>query len=158
MKFDLNHYDHLLLDMNGTFVLEFDKFGSEQDFGATYQRLGYRSLAPNEAQQRVRAAHHYMAVRYTDEAYYANFPSVTEAFHETSPKALSAETINELVTTFTAHELGVLPPGYKAALKNLSARKPLSVLSNLWSPKDRWLEQFAQWGISDYFHSLYFFE
>ena len=156
MRFDLNRYDHLLLDMNGTFVLEFDRFGSEQDFGATYQRLGYRSLAPNEAHQRVRAAHNYMAVRYTDEAYYANFPSVTEAFLETSPEVLSTETIAELVATFTAHELGVLPPGYKVALKNLSARKPLSVLSNLWSPKDRWLKQFAQWGILGYFHSLYF--
>ena len=156
MDFNLNHYDHLLLDMNGTFVLDFDQFGPEQDFGATYQRLEYRSLAPNEAHQRVRAAHDYMAVRYTDEAYYANFPSVAEAFDQTSAEALTAEVKNELVATFAAHELGVLPSGYQLALKSLSARKPLSVLSNLWSLKDRWLEQFAQWGISNYFHSLYF--
>ncbi len=156
MKFDLDYYDHLLLDMNGTFVFDFDQFGPEQDFGATYQRLEYRSLAPKDAHRRVRAAHDYLSVRYTDEAYYASFPSVTTAFLETSPEVLSAETIDELVATFTAHELGVLPAGYKVALKNLSARKPLSVLSNLWSSKDRWLEQFAQWGISNYFHSLYF--
>lgn len=156
MKFDLDRYDHLLLDMNGTFVLEFDRFGPEQDFGATYQRLGYQSLAPDEAQQRVRAAHNYMTVRYTDEAYYANFPSVTKAFLETSTSVFSAEVTNELVATFTAHELGVLPPGYKVVLKNLSARKPLSLLSNLWAPKDRWLEQFAHWGISDYFQRLHF--
>ena len=156
MKFDLAHYDHLLLDMNGTFVLDFDQFGSEQDFGATYIALGYRSLGQEEAHQRVRLAYEYMAVRYTDEVYYAKFPSVAEALAQTSSEALTTEITNELVATFAAHELGSLQPNYQAALKNLSDRKPLSVLSNLWSPKDRWLEQFAQWGISDYFRSLHF--
>ncbi len=156
MKFDLDRYDHLLLDMNGTFVLDFDRFDSEQNFGATYQSLGYQSLAPNSAHHRVRKAYDYMAARYPDEAYYANFPSVAEALVKTSTDVLAAEVVDELVATFAAHELGVLPPGYKAALKNLSARKPLSVLSNLWAPKNRWLEQFAQWGISGCFHSLHF--
>lgn len=156
MKFDLDRYDHLLLDMNGTFVFDFDRFGPEQDFGATYVALGYQLLERNEAHQRVRAAHDYMAVRYTDEAYYASFPSVAEAFAQTSPEVLAAEVTDELVATFATHELGVLLPSYQMALKNLSVRKPLSVLSNLWAPKGRWLEQFAQWKISNYFRSLHF--
>ncbi len=155
-KFNLDRYDHLLLDMNGTFVFDFDRFGPEQNFGATYAALGYRSLGQEEAHRRVRAAHDYMAARYVNEAYYANFPSVAEAVAQTSPKALTTEVINELVATFAAHELGVLPSGYKVALKNLSDRKPLSLLSNLWCPKERWLDQFAQWGIADYFRSRYF--
>ncbi len=156
MRFDLEPYDHVLLDMNGTFVFEFDRFGPEQNFGETYQSLGYQVLSSDEAHRRVRAAYDYMAVRYTDEAHYANFPRVAEALVKTSTNVLPPQIIDELVATFSAHELGVLPQPYKTALENLSARKLLSVLSNLWAPKDRWLEQFAQWGISDYFHRLHF--
>ncbi len=156
MNFDLSAYDHLLLDMNGTFLFDFDRFGPEQDFGGTYVKTGFTSLAAEEAQRRVRAAYDYLAVRYIDEAYYHAFPSVAQAVRATSPRVLPEAVVHELVDTFAAHELGVLPKGHKEALAKLSALRPLSVLSNLWAPKQRWLECFDEWGITDYFTCLHF--
>lgn len=156
MHFDLEPYDHVLLDMNGTFLFEFDRFGPEQDFGKTYQQLGFKQLGAEVAHQHVRAAYDYMAVRYVDEAYYDKFPKVEEAVHATKIELLSDEVIDELVRTFTAHELGVLPKGHKEALHTLAELKPISILSNLWAPKQAWLEKFEHWGIHKLFTVAHF--
>ena len=155
--FSLDAYEHILLDMNGTFVFGFDRFGLDEDFGATYERRGHASLAREEAQARVRAAYDYMAVRYIDEAYYHRFPTVAEALRATSDgRVLAQAVVDELVDTFTQHELGYLPDTHREALYRLRENKPLSVLSNLWAPKDQWLDKFAEWGIADLFDHLHF--
>lgn len=156
MPFDLADYDHLLLDMNGTFLFDFDCFGPGEDFGATYARLGYTALAPAEAHRHVRAAYDYMAVRYIDEAYYAAFPGVAAALRDTTAAGLPASTVGELVDTFAVHELGVLPQGHRDALEALARTHTLSVLSNLWAPKDRWLARFEELGITPLFTDLHF--
>lgn len=43
MRF-LDQFSVLLLDMNGTFMFGHDRFGPDQDYFATYQRVGGRSL------------------------------------------------------------------------------------------------------------------
>ncbi|OLC77215.1 MAG: hypothetical protein AUH78_05035 [Gemmatimonadetes bacterium 13_1_40CM_4_69_8] len=35
----------VLLDMNGTFMFQGDRFGTDQDYAATYRTLGGRQLA-----------------------------------------------------------------------------------------------------------------
>lgn len=156
VSFCLTDYDHVLLDMNGTFLFDFDKFGPEQDFGSTYVSLGYRGLTPAEAQAHVRRAYDYLAVRYIDETYYDSFPSVTRALRASGGEQLTDQTIEELVDTFAVHEFGVLPQGHKEALTRLAQIRPVSVLSNLWAPKQRWLAAFEAWGIADLFDALHF--
>ena len=154
--FDLAPYDYVLLDMNGTFLFGFDRFGREEDFGATYARLGYTALEPAEAHERVRRAYDFLAVRYVDETYYDRFPSVAEAFAKTGRTPLGSEVSRELVATFAAHELGVLLEGHRAALHRLAARTRVGLLSNLWAPKEPWLAAFAEWGIDGVFAATTF--
>ena len=151
--FSLDAYDHVLLDMNGTFVLDFDDFGAGADFAATYARLGFGALPGPVVQAAVRRAYEYMAARYVDPAYYDRFPTVGAALAATgAPTGHAAE----LTATFAEHELGHVPPGHVAALRSLAARRPLSLLSNLWAPPRRWRRAFATWGIADLFQTHVF--
>lgn len=134
----LDAYAHVMLDMNGTFMFDFDNFGVEQDFGATYERLGYRTVAPAAAHGLVRAAYDYMAVRYVDPAYYANFPTVEQALVATAAAVLPRGLRTELVDTFASHEMGRLPSAHRDAIARLARLRPLSILSNLWAPPARW--------------------
>ena len=150
----LEAYRHVMLDMNGTFLFGFDNFDAGQDFGATYVRLGYGSLAPTEAHARVRAAYDYMAPRYEDPAYYGDFPTVEEALRQSAPTLLPAPALAELVDTFAHHELGHLPDGHCAALSRLATVRPLSVLSNLWAPPARWEEFLGGCGVRQNFQQM----
>ena len=156
MPLDLRAYDHLLLDMNGTFLFGFDRFGPGEDFGATYARAGYAALAPADAHRRVRAAYDYLAARYVDEAYYHRFPSVAEALRATGAHPVTAAAEAELVDTFALHELGYLPDAHAAALRALAGLRPISVLSNLWAPKPRWLARLGDYGVRGLFAHLLF--
>ena len=149
-------YRHVLLDMNGTFVLDFDRFGPGADFAATYTRLGYASLAPAAVQRAVRRAYDYLAARYVDPASSDRFPTVPEALAATRRGAYPAGVGDELAATFAEHELGRVPPAHRAALARLAARRPVSVLSNLWAPPGRWRRAFADWGIAAHFDRLLF--
>lgn len=134
----LDAYRHVMLDMNGTFLLDFDKFGPGQDFGATYRALGHRALPAGEAHAYVRAAYDYMAARYTDPRYYDDFPTVAQALAATSSEVLPKGVTAALVDTFACHELGHLRPAHREAIGRLAGHRPLSVLSNLWAPPARW--------------------
>ena len=147
----LRAYRHVMLDMNGTFLFDFDNFGPEQDFGASYASLGYASVSPAEAHRRVRAAYDYMAPRYEDPAFYADFPTVAEALRATAGRVLAKAELGELVDTFARHELGRLPDEHAAAIQRLSAMRPLSVLSNLWAPPARWEASLTRCGLRQNF-------
>ena len=139
----LARYRHLLLDKNGTFVFDFDRFGEAEDFGATYSALGYARLDAPQAHARVRSAYRHLAERYVDENYYAEFPSVAGALAATrvagTDADAEAEAIErELVDTFAAHERGHVPDAHAAAIAWLAQRRSLAVVSNLWSPPDTW--------------------
>ena len=152
----LERYDHILLDMNGTFLFGFDRFGEDEDFAQTYKDLGFGCLGAEEVNRRVRKAYAYMAVRYLDEAHYDDFPSVEEALERSDAMPLSAENKAQLVHTFAMHELGHLPSVHAEALHSLAAQRPLHVLSNLWSPADIWLHAFQNWGLDRLFGIMLF--
>ncbi len=156
MKIDLAKYDHVMLDMNGTFLFEFDRFDESQKFGETYVNTGYNDLSEAEAQKFVRQAYDYLAVRYVDEAYYHRFPSVQQAVKSTSQVNLPPRIVEEITDTFALHELGILPDTHKQSLDQLAEKHPLSVLSNLWAPKQRWLDKMPTWGINQHFKALHF--
>ncbi len=152
---DFDKYGAVLLDMNGTFVLDFDNFDRDQNFGRTY-RESYSHLTAGRAHSAVRRAYDHLAARYVDPAFYARFPSVASALRATAPGQFPDAVIDELVDTFAQHEMGRLPTGYRRALTQLSGQRPLAVLSNLWAPPDRWYTAFEAWGIRQLFAHLSF--
>ena len=156
MTFDLTPYDHVALDMNGTFLFGYDRFGPGEDFGATYRRLGFSRLEPARAHRRVREAYDYLAPRYVDPAHYGDFPSVAAALAATGAQPLGDADVDELVATFTQHELGELPPAHAEAVAHLRTLRPLSLVSNLWAPKGPWLEALERWGIGAHLGVLTF--
>lgn len=156
MPFDLSPYDHVALDMNGTFLFGYDRFGPDEDFGATYRRLGYERLDSDRAHGYVRDAYDHLAARYVDPAYYDRFPSVAAAIAAISERPLDDELVAELVETFSEHEFGELPRRHAAAIERLRGARPLSVVSNLWAPKRRWVAALADWGIAPHLGTLTF--
>ncbi len=152
----LDKYAHVLLDMNGTFIFDYDRFGPEVDFGATYAELGYTLIAPAEAHALVRDAYALMAARYIDPAWYHDFPSVAAALRLTAERVLPEDLIGELVDTFAHHELGYLPEAHAGAIERLAATHPVSVLSNLWAPPALWLELLDKGGFRQNFQRLLF--
>ena len=105
----LDRFSVLLLDMNSTFMFGEDRFGADEDFGATYHAVGGRALSPREVGRAIRAAFAFLDVRYADAAYEDDFPSVAEALLAVAPE-LPASEREMLVATFARHELGVVPP------------------------------------------------
>lgn len=156
MTFDLSPYDHVALDMNGTFLFGYDRFGPGEDFGATYRRLGFTRLDPALAHRRVREAYDYLAPRYVDPEHYADFPSVAAALAATSPEPLPRADVDALVATFAEHELGALPPPHGEAIAHLRTLRPLSLVSNLWAPKGLWLRALERWGVGAHLEALTF--
>lgn len=154
----LSNIDGILLDMNSTFMFEEDNFDDQQDFYKTYLKLGGEKLNRNSVNNIIRDCYNGMAELYEDPAYFEAFPSLKEGFRMFSQKEkdLSEENLNLLTDVFAIHELGRIPVKYADFLTVLSERFSLVLVANIWAPKDRWLEEFKQTGITDLFKALVF--
>ena len=74
----LSSFGGVLLDMNGTFMFGGDRFGPEQDYGATYRALGGQGLALEVVQRTITVCFESMGVIYEDPTRCDSFPSVVE--------------------------------------------------------------------------------
>ncbi|MFK7844950.1 MAG: HAD family hydrolase [Rhodothermales bacterium] len=145
----------LLLDMNGTFMFGEDRFGDAEDFSVQYNKLGGMRYA-NEINSIIRAAYDYLDVRYVDETYQHEFPSLETAIRETFDGSIEADELKLIVSTFAYHELGYIPDEYISTLHELGQRFMLAAVIDIWSPKDLWLDVFTRAGIIDLFSALFF--
>jgi putative hydrolase of the HAD superfamily len=151
----LDQFRVFLLDMNSTFMFGEDRFGPTEDFRAAYRAAGGSALPPEEVSRTLRAAYAFLDARYADPACEDDFPSVAEAFAAVAPDVPQAER-RLLEVTFARHELGVVPPAYAAALRTLSARHELRLLTNIWAPKTVWVEELSRAGVLSLFQRVVF--
>lgn len=148
----------IILDMNGTFMFGEDRFGPEQDFYLTYQNLGGRILAPDEVNTAIRRCFAGLLRASRDPNKYDQFPTVEEGlslYADSLPRLPQSE-IQRLVEVFAEHEVGQIPPDYSRYLLNLAQTHELRLISNIWSPKERWLLEFERAGISAVFSRTVF--
>jgi len=145
----------LLLDMNSTFMFGEDRFGDAEDFSVHYFTIG-GTLLRNEINRIVRVVYEYLDVRYPDERYRHNFPSLENAILEVVDGNLEGNEIEKIIETFTFHELGHIPADYAAALHSLKKRFTLAAVIDIWSPKIAWLKTFERAGIASVFSVLSF--
>lgn len=145
----------LLLDMNSTFMFGEDRFGDAEDFSLHYFKIG-GTLPRYEINRIVRAAYEHLDIRYPDERYRHNFPSLGNAILEVAGGNLEVNEIEKIIETFTFHELGHIPPNYAAALHSLKKRFTLAAVIDIWSPKTAWLKTFERAGIAGLFSVLSF--
>lgn len=145
----------LLLDMNSTFMFGEDRFGDAEDFSIHYFRIG-GTLQRGEINRIIRAAYAYLDVRYHDASYRHKFPSLDSAIHEVAGLDLDGREIGKIVETFAFHELGHIPGGHAAALRELRQYFLLAAVIDIWSPKRAWLETFVHSGIAGLFSAMSF--
>lgn len=145
----------LLLDMNGTFMFGEDRFSDFEDFSVHYFKIG-GTLSKGKINSIIRAAYCYLDVRYPDENYQHNFPSVESAIYNITGKKWPQDEIAKIVDTFAFHELGHIPNDYVTALHQLQQHFTLAAVIDLWSPKKAWLDTFKRTGISDLFSAISF--
>lgn len=136
----------LLLDMNGTFMFGEDRFSEAEDYSNYYWNIGGQLSKP-VINGIIRDVYDYLDKRYPDERYRHCFPSVRDTINIVKEQNLTEREIERIVDTFSFHEHGHIPDEYVDALFRLSKNLSLSVVVDIWSPKQRWLKTFDDCGI-----------
>ena len=145
----------ILLDMNSTFMYGEDRFGSDQNYYEYYYKVG-GALPESQLQEIIQSAYNYLLVRYPDEQYRDNFPSLETAILSVTNKMLNAEELEKIIDTFSYHEYGYIPSEYLSTLTALGDQYTLAAVIDIWSPKQRWLRAFELLGIDEVFSAYSF--
>ncbi|HWB09768.1 MAG TPA: HAD family hydrolase [Pirellulales bacterium] len=142
----LDRFKVILLDMNGTFMFGQDRFGAGEDFAATYRGLGGGRLAAAEVERAVRATYDRMKSDEEDPARYDDFPQVAEVLWRLHP-SLPTDELNRIEQVIASHELGQVTEVYADCLRQLAGTYRLGLVANIWSKKDRWLQELKRAGV-----------
>ena len=156
---DLNpdDFDAVLFDLNGTFMFGQDRFGPDEQYGATYRALGGDGLSDDEIRTIVDAAIHDLTEKYHDSAWHDRYPGVPEtlrALPET--RHLPPPEITLVTDVIACHELGDIDADHVAALHRFARSHRIGIVSNIWSPKRRWLDRLAERGLLELFATIVF--
>jgi putative hydrolase of the HAD superfamily len=150
----LDQFSVILLDMKGTFVFGHDRFGPDEDYFATYQRVGGRNLDRAHVHRVVTASFERLFRAYCVPECFDDFPTVAEALRDYAD--LDERDLSALESVFAVHELGHVPPAHEKFLHEVARSHDLGIVSNIWSPPDRWLSAFRDSGLLDIFKTIVF--
>jgi putative hydrolase of the HAD superfamily len=141
-----------LLDMNGTFMFDQDRFGPGHDYYATYLELSGMHLAPVAVRRAIEDCYGRMAALYEDPGHADSFPQVRDVLAQ-SPVCSAWPTyeVERVEAVIARHELGRVPDEYAATLRRLAASHRLGVVTNIWSCKPPWLDEQRRAGVLDLF-------
>lgn len=145
----------LLLDMNSTFMFGEDRFGENEDFSIYYNSIG-GELSPDSINRIIRQLYRYLYAKYPVEKYRNCFPSLSEAIEDCLTVRLNHSEKEKVIETFSYHECGEIPEVFVECLMQLSKKFRLSLVVDIWAPKDMWVDTFRRLGIWDLF-SVYSF-
>ena len=141
--------------MNNTFMFGEDRFGESENFYLQYSKTGGK-LSPSEVNGIIRSTYNNLTLKYADEKYRENFPSLNSAMHEVADGKVADSDIENLIETFAFHELGHIPHKYVEILHLLSRNFVLAAVIDIWAPKRPWLQEFEKVGVLDLFTSISF--
>lgn len=131
-----------------------DRFGSDEDFHATYRALGGAMLSRDQVCASIRRCYEGMLQISRAPQNFDVFPSLAEALRRFAGAPESELPLLERV--FAAHERGSIPPAYAALLCRLSRTHQLGLVTNVWARKEPWLSEFDRAGISRTFSCMVF--
>lgn len=155
----LRNKTHLILDMNGTFMFGHDRFAKDEDFYPAYRQANGK-LPATRVNRLIRAAYDYLEQCYSDPAYRECFPSVAFAIQRCASALgedqLSAIEMKRLLDVFSRHELGDIPPAYRASLKKLREKFSLALFIDIWAPKQQWTRRFDDYELTSLFSAMSF--
>jgi len=145
----------LLLDMNSTFMFGEDRFGEEEDYSEYYRTIG-GGLSADHVNDIINHVYEYLGYRYPTEGYRHCFPTLEEAIESGVNIEISNHEKEKIIETFAFHEHGAIPEEYVSALKQLHEKFTLSLVVDIWAPKDMWLTTFRNLGIWELFTAYSF--
>ena len=151
----LDQFSVLLLDMNGTFMFGHDRFGPDEDYFATYVRLGGRNLARDRVDRIVNVTMEELWSVYMDPGHIDDFPSVAEMLHRCTSGIERADN-SILEAVIAVHELGSVPPEHDQFLRDVAKTHTLGIVSNLWSLPELWVTSLEKSGLHSLFEVLVF--
>ena len=151
----LTGFRAVLLDVNGTFMFDHDRFSPADDYGATYRALGGTGMPVEAVNRAIRQFVDAYGRLYRDPRHEDDFPSVRHVLHATNPAVPDTE-LRHLEAVIAVHEIGCVPPAHAAVLRRLALAYRLGVVSNLWSSSGPWRDAFAGAGIADLFDTMIF--
>ncbi len=156
MRF-IDQFTVILLDLHGTFMFGGDRFSKTEDFGLTYRELGGRALGDDEVRRLVLEVCAAMEQAYADPRYDEHFPAVRHCIeHIARPQSLPEREVGLLECVIARHEVGVIPNACVAALRELAKTHRLGIVSNIWSPRDLYVQELERAGICDLFDVIVF--
>src|SRR5437762_4440978 len=141
MRF-VDQFQALLFDMNGTFMFEHDRLGYEEDFFATYRKLGGTRLTAEVVRGSVLRTCSQLRRDYDDPACFESFPTLVDAV--VSYGEVTAADAKDIANVIAEHEVGVVPRWAATALQCLSSTHPLALVSNVWSPEGHWIDELVR--------------
>jgi putative hydrolase of the HAD superfamily len=142
----------ILLDMGNTFMFECDRFGQEVDYYSTYRSLGGNSLSSGLLSLLINRLFEHMLDISRNPDHYDRYGTVEEYLRELPESAgLPAAERKILENVFARHEVGRIPDSHVAILGELRHTHPLGVISNVWSHRGIFEEEFSRAGIGDLF-------
>lgn len=127
----LSRFDAVLFDLNGTLAEDFDRFGDEQDYHATYTRLGGSILDAANLRCIVEGSLGRCLTRY-EHGPWDPFPEFREFLSLEDPRErlLVEDVIAE-------HELGRVPRRRLDWLIQLGGTHRLGLITDVWAPSRR---------------------
>jgi FMN phosphatase YigB (HAD superfamily) len=153
----LSRFAAVLLDMNGTFMFDEDRFGPEQDYAGTYQALGGSRLAPHVVQETITVCCETLGTIYSDPERCDSFPQVLATLRALpATRGLSDTELQLLEQVIARHEVGRVPVPYAVALQSLARTHRLGLVANIWSRKDMYLQELTRGGVLDLFATTVF--
>ncbi len=132
-----------------------DRFGPDEDYGATYRSLGGGKFSDRQVRVLIDACLERMTVIGRNPARYNDFPSVDETLDFASGLVAPDRCDRALLARVIArHEIGVVPIDHADALRELARSHRLGVVSNIWSNKALWCQAFGDAEIDSLFDAI----
>ncbi len=151
----INKFDVILLDVGHTFMFGGYRFFNTEDFAATYHSLG-GILTDELVNQIIISVSRRIKANGKNPAYYECLPSVLSYLEKLPQVKLSASELNFLEQVFAKHEVGVISQKHIEVLHQLRKTHRLGIVSNIWSKKEIFLNEFDKVGIRDLFEIIIF--
>lgn len=153
----IDRFAVLLLDMARTFMFNVDRFSEQEDFAATYRRIGGKALSTSQMRQIITDLRSTIEPDYHNPRFTEHFPSVRHYLNTLpSAHALSSHELDLVEQVFALHEGGEIPVSYVDILHQLRKTHRLGVVSDIWSKKDLFLQEFARAGVLHLFDVIIF--
>lgn len=153
----IDQFDVLLLDMGDTFMFNVDRFDVEDSIYTSYLHFGGNGISSKKVHQILLDVFHELIADGKIPENYEN-PFHLSGYLKRHPLAapLPQNELDILAKVFAEHEIGTISDPYPGILKQLSASHRLGIISDIWSPSDRFYRELEELGIRGLFEVIVF--